>query len=123
MLLAFSIASSAVRNVRIESTGPKISSRAIRIDGPTPVKNEAGKNAPRAGSAALCTCKVAPSAIPLSTSSWIRASCSRELIAPMSVFLSSGSPMRKVSMRSRNIATTWSWIDSWTNSREPAQQT
>ena len=38
----------------------------------------------------------APSASPMSESSRIRASCSAELIAPMSVFLSSGSPTRSV---------------------------
>ena len=38
VLLAFSTASSGVRKVSTESTGPKISSRAIRCDCETPVK-------------------------------------------------------------------------------------
>ena len=39
MLLAFSIASSGVRNVSTESTGPKISSRAMRVDWATLVNS------------------------------------------------------------------------------------
>ena len=42
MLFAFSTASSGVRNVITESTGPKISSRAMRCDCATPVKNVGG---------------------------------------------------------------------------------
>ena len=38
VLFAFSIASSGVRKVSTESTGPKISSRAMRCDWATPVK-------------------------------------------------------------------------------------
>ena len=38
VLLAFSTASSGVRKVRTDSTGPKISSRAMRWAGDTPVK-------------------------------------------------------------------------------------
>ena len=53
----------------------------------------------------------------------MRASCSAELIAPMSVFLSSGSPTRSVPMRRCRLAMTSSCIDSCTSSREPAQQT
>src|ERR1019366_2037979 len=43
VLLAFSMASSGVRNVITESTGPKISSRAMRDDWATPVKNVGAK--------------------------------------------------------------------------------
>src|SRR5207302_3090841 len=39
VLFAFSTASSGVRNVRMERTGPKISSRAIRWDCETPVNS------------------------------------------------------------------------------------
>ena len=53
----------------------------------------------------------------------MRASCSAELIAPMSVFLSSGSPRRSVAMRACSLATTSSATDSCTSRREPAQQT
>ena len=59
----------------------------------------------------------------MSESSRIRASCSAELIAPMSVFLSSGSPTRSVAIRRLSLASTSSAIDSCTSSREPAQQT
>ena len=41
----------------------------------------------------------------------MRSSCSGELIAPMSVFLSSGSPRRSVDRRSFSRSTTSSWID------------
>ena len=53
----------------------------------------------------------------------IRASCSAELIAPMSVFLSSGSPTRSVAIRRLSRSSTSSATDSCTSSREPAQQT
>ena len=53
----------------------------------------------------------------------MRASCSAELIAPMSVFLSSGSPTRSVPIRRCSEAMTSSCTDSCTSSREPAQQT
>ena len=49
VLFAFSTASCGVRNVRIDRTGPKISSRAIRCDCDTPV-NSVGRNQnPRSG--------------------------------------------------------------------------
>ena len=38
VLLAFSTASAGVRKVSTDSTGPKISSRAMRCDWATPVK-------------------------------------------------------------------------------------
>ncbi len=41
----------------------------------------------------------------------------------MSVFLSSGSPSRRVISRRRSRSTTWSATDSWTSNRDPAQQT
>ena len=53
----------------------------------------------------------------------MRASCSRELMAPMSVFLSSGSPSRSVDSRRFSDSSTSSWMFSCTSSREPAQQT
>ena len=51
VVFAFSTASSGVRNVSTDSTGPKISSRAIRCDGVTPVKSVGRKNQPFSGSA------------------------------------------------------------------------
>ena len=50
MLFAFSTASSGVRNVRIDSTGPKISSRAMRCDCETPVNSVGANQNPRSGS-------------------------------------------------------------------------
>ena len=49
----------------------------------------------------------------------MRASCSAELIAPTSVFLSSGSPTRSVAIRRLSRCSTSSATDSWTSSREP----
>jgi hypothetical protein len=43
VLLALASASSGVRNVSTDSTGPKISSRAIRIDCDTSVKTVGAK--------------------------------------------------------------------------------
>ena len=53
----------------------------------------------------------------------MRASCAAELIAPTSVFLSSGWPTRSVDSRRCSAAISSSSIDSWTSSREPAQHT
>ncbi len=50
-------------------------------------------------------------------------SCSRELMAPTSVFLSSGSPMRSVETRACSFSSSSSATDSCTSSREPAQHT
>ena len=50
VLLAFSTASAGVRNVSTDSTGPKISSRAMRCDCETPVKIVGGNQKPRSGS-------------------------------------------------------------------------
>ena len=49
MLLAFSMASSGVRNVSTDSTGPKISSRAMRWDWDTPVKTVGAWKKPLSG--------------------------------------------------------------------------
>jgi hypothetical protein len=59
----------------------------------------------------------------MSDSSRILASWSAELMAPMSVFLSSGSPTRSVDIRRLSRSSTSSAIDSCTRRREPAQQT
>ena len=123
MLLAFSTASAGVRKVSTDSTGPKISSRAIRCAWVTPVKIVGANQKPRSGSSHGGDQRSAPSASPTSDSSRIRASCSAELIAPMSVFLSSGSPTRSVAIRRLSGASTSSATDSCTSSREPAQQT
>ena len=88
------------------------------------MKTVGGNQKPRSGSSHAGCQRCAPSASPASDSSRMRASCSAELIAPMSVFLSSGSPTRSVPIRRCRLA-----IDlvvrsfSCTSSREPAQQT
>src|ERR671911_420076 len=51
VLLAFSTASAGVRNVRIDSTGPKISSRAIRWLWDTFVNSVGQNQNPRSGRA------------------------------------------------------------------------
>nr|KEO80905.1 hypothetical protein DA06_26375 [Georgenia sp. SUBG003] len=65
----------------------------------------------------------APSSSPIRDSVRMRSSCSAELIAPMSVFLSSGSPSRRVDSRSLSRSMTSSWTFSCTRSRDPAQHT
>jgi len=123
VLLAFSTASSGVRNVITDSTGPKISSRAIRCDCDTPV-NTVGRNQyPRSGRSHAGWYSSAPSLTPAATSSSILSSCWRELMAPTSVFLSRGSPTRSVARRSFSFSSTASNTGSWTRRREPAQHT
>ncbi len=123
VLLAFSIASAGVRNVSTDSTGPKISSCAMRLDWLTLVNSVGRTNQPRAGRSQAGWYISAPSAWPASTSSSILASWAELLIAPTSVFLSSGSPTRSVDRRSFRRSMNGSAIDSWTNSRLPAQHT
>ena len=108
MLLAFSTASAGVRNVSTESTGPKISSRAMRCACATPVKIVGGNQNPRSGRSQGGDQRSAPSASPTADSSRILASCAAELIAPTSVFLSSGSPTRSVSSRFFSFSTSGS---------------
>ena len=112
-----------MRKVSTDSTGPKISSRAIRCACETPVKTVGANQKPLAGRSQSAVQRSAPSSSPTSARWRIRSSCSRELIAPMSVFLSSGSPRRSVPSRRLSRATTSSAIDSCTSRREPAQHT
>ena len=123
MLFALAIASAGVRNVSTDSTGPKISSRAMRFDVCTLVKIVGAYQNPFSGISHGTLQRSAPSATPTSESSRMRSSCSFELIAPMSVFLSSGSPRRRVERRSFSRSTTSSWMFSCTSRREPAQHT
>src|SRR2546421_10647429 len=86
VLFAVAAASAGVRNVRIDRTGPKISSRAIRCDCETPV-NSVGRNQnPRSGSGQSTWYISAPSSTPAATSDEILSSWARELMAPTSVF-------------------------------------
>src|SRR4051812_44035930 len=94
VLLAFSTASAGVRKVSTDSTGPKISSRAMRWAWVTPVKMVGANQKPWSGRSQGGDQRSAPSSPPMSDSVRIRSSCAAELIAPMSVFLSSGSPTR-----------------------------
>ncbi len=123
LLLALATASSGLRKVSTDSTGPKISSRATVCAWVTPVNSVGANQYPVEGSSQGADQRSAPSASPVSTSAVIRESCSAELIAPMSVFLSSGSPRRSVDSRRLSACSTSSWTDSWTRRREPAQQT
>ena len=99
VLLAFSTASAGVRNVSTDSTGPKISSRAMRCAWETPVKSVGANQNPRSGSSHGGDQRSAPSASPGVGQLPDAASCAAELIAPMSVFLSSGSPTRSCAIR------------------------
>jgi hypothetical protein len=65
----------------------------------TPVKIVGANQKPWSGSSHGGDQRAAPSASPTSESSVMRASWAAELIAPMSVFLSSGSPTRRVAIR------------------------
>jgi len=123
VLLAFAIASAGVRKVSTESTGPKISSRAIVDDVVTPVKIVGANQNPFSGMSHGALQRSAPSRSPMSLRVRMRSSCSAELIAPMSVFLSSGSPRRRVMRRCFRRSTTSSWMFSCTSRRLPAQHT
>src|SRR6185369_15201653 len=120
VLFAFSIASSGVRKVSTESTGPKISSWAMRWAWDTPVNRVGANQYPRSGSTHGGDHRSAPSSSPAAESSRMRSSWAAELIAPTSVFLSSGSPTRSCAIRSRSRASTLSTMDSCTSRREPA---
>src|SRR5579875_3295296 len=67
--------------------------------------------------------RTAPSSSPAATSVSMRSSWAAELIAPTSVFLSSGSPTRSRPIRRHSLSTTSSRTLSWISSREPAQHT
>src|SRR5690349_21615086 len=123
VLLALTTASSGVRNVSTDNTRPKISSRAIRIDCETAVKTGGAKKKPRSGSGHGDVHRDAPSSSPAAASDRIVASWVAELIAPTSVFLSMGSPTRRVATRACSLAITSSATDSCTSRREPAQHT
>src|ERR1044071_7024599 len=84
VLFALATASSGVRNVSTDSTGPKISSRAIRIAWLTFENTLGGKKKPLAGNGPGLVQRSAPSSSPALVSSRILASCSPELIAPTS---------------------------------------
>ena len=123
MVFAFAIASSGVRNVSTDSTGPKISSRAIRCAEETSVNTVGANQYPVSGSGQSLVHRVAPSSSPAWVSAVIRSSCAAELIAPTSVFLSIGSPTRSVDSRPFSRSVTSSATDSCTSSRDPAQHT
>ena len=106
-----------------ESTGPKISSFAIRWLWATFVNSVGRKNQPRSGRSQAGWYSSAPSGSPAATSSVIFSSWLLELIAPTSVFLSSGSPTRSVERRSLSRLDQLVGHRSWTSSRDPAQHT
>src|SRR5919112_2823536 len=87
---ASAIPSSSSSTVTIGTTGPKISSRMIRMSCVTPVSTAGRKN----GSSAPPQWSVAPFATASSTSSFTSSSCSDDTIGPISVSHSTGSPTR-----------------------------
>ena len=80
MLLAFAIASAGVRKVRTESTGPKISSRAIVDEVSTPVKIVGANQKPFSGISHGALQRSAPSRSPMSLSVRMRSSCSASAV-------------------------------------------
>src|SRR3954453_19917224 len=74
VLFALATASSGVRNVSTDSTGPKISSRAIRIAWLTPANTVGAKKKPLSGNGHGLVHRLAPSSSPEDTSSRILAS-------------------------------------------------
>src|SRR5256886_16694916 len=82
VLFAFSTASAGVRNVSTDSTGPKISSRAIPCACDTPGKIVGTNQKPRSGTTHGADQRSAPSAVPASDSSRILARWAAEVIAP-----------------------------------------
>src|SRR5690349_24416037 len=90
VLFAFSTASFGVRKVSTDSTGPKISSRAMRCAWVTPVKTVGANQKPRSGSGHSGDHRSAPSAAPLSAHSVMRANWGGDVLAPTAALLSSG---------------------------------
>ena len=124
VLFAFSTASSGVRNVSTESTGPKISSRAMRCAGETSVKNVGGNQKPRSGSSHGGDQRSAPSASPASR----QLADARELLgrvdrADVGVLVERVAEPQRRHAASAARRSTSSATDSCTSSREPAQQT
>ena len=79
MLFAFAIASAGVRKVSTDSTGPKISSRAIRDEVETLSKIVGANQKPFSGMTHGAVQRSAPSSSPTSLSILMRASCSRRV--------------------------------------------
>ena len=92
VLLALATASAGVLKVSTDSTGPKISSRATVLVGATPVITVGAYQKPFFGISQFGAQASPPSLTPSLTSLVILSSWTLELMAPMSVFLSSGSP-------------------------------
>src|SRR5258708_35591489 len=87
VLLAFSTASAGVRKVRTDSTGPKISSLAIRCDCATPVNRVGGHQNPLSGMGQMGDQRSAPSDTPAAGSARTVAHWAAARIAPSSAFL------------------------------------
>ena len=117
-------ASFSSRKESVASTGPKISSRAIRMSGVTPSKTVASKNAPFPSTAARLppATTFAPSLFPLSTYRSTLSRCFSETSEPSRVLGSIGSAGIIFFARSTSARTSASWIDSSTRSRDPAEQ-
>ena len=120
---AMRAASWGVSKVSTLSTGPKISSRAIRMVGSTPAKTVGSMKRPFGVSRRPPPSRSsAPSARPASTRSRILPNCSSVAIAPTLVAGSSGSPTGTVLARSTTRAMNSSAIERWTRRRLPLLQ-
>ena len=104
--------------------GPKTSSRAIALGAADAAddrrREEEAALGQRARPAGRCG---SPRRRRSSTKPRIRSSWAAELMAPTSVFLSSGSPTRSSSTRRRSRSSSSSAMPSCASRREPAQQT
>ncbi len=123
VLFALATASAGVRKVSTETTGPKISSWAMRWVWLTPLNTVGRNQKPLVGSSQPESQRCAPSASPTATISSMRSSCLRLLMAPTSVFLSIGSPTRRVARRRFSRRSRSSAMFSCTRIRLPAQHT
>ena len=120
--LAIRMASSSPEKVSIDSTGPKISSRAIDISGVTPENTVGWKNLPvTPGSRPPPVSSSAP-ARPSATYRSIVSSCSWLTIAPTLVASSSGSPTGTRRLRSTTAAWNSSAMERSTITRLPLLQ-
>ena len=123
--LARSTTSSSVSNGSAEMTGPKISSRAIRIPSDTAPKTVGSMKLPpsRPGAEARCppASNSAPSLLPESRNCSILVAWRAEMMGPISVSGCNPSPMRRLEANSATRRINSSWISRATNRREPKQ--
>ncbi len=111
----------------ITTTGPKISSCAIRMSFRTPANTVGWMKLPSASSGSSGrvppVTTVAPSARPMSTYSYTRSHWRVLMSAPICVSQRCGRPIRIRRARSENRATNSSYTGRSTSTREPAEHT